>query len=108
MDQDGTWVEGATVPDCDEDTAVQYYQHMVRLQVLDTIFYDAQRQGRISFYMTCTGEESIHIGSAAALSPEDLIYAQYREAGVLMYRGFTLQQVADQVRVDHSPACVCP
>ena len=49
--------------------------------------------------MTCTGEEAIHIGSAAALTPEDLIYAQYREAGVLMWRGFSLQQVADQVRV---------
>jgi len=46
--------------------------------------------------MTCTGEESIHIGSAASLSASDLIYAQYREAGVLMWRGFTLQQVADQ------------
>ena len=35
---------------------------------MDSIFYDAQRQGRISFYMTSYGEEAIHIGSAAALS----------------------------------------
>uniref|UniRef100_A0A3Q3AKV4 2-oxoisovalerate dehydrogenase subunit alpha n=1 Tax=Kryptolebias marmoratus TaxID=37003 RepID=A0A3Q3AKV4_KRYMA len=46
--------------------------------------------GRISFYMTNYGEEGTHIGSAAALEPTDLVFGQYREAGVLMYRGFPL------------------
>ena len=41
-------------------------------------------------------EGGIHVGSAAGLSDDDMIYAQYREAGVLMWRGFTLQQFADQ------------
>ena len=43
--------------------------------------YESQRQGRISFYMTNYGEEATHIGSAAALDKEDLVYGQYREAG---------------------------
>lgn len=72
------------------------YQMMVRIQNLDDIFYNAQRQGRISFYMQANGEEAIHIGSAAALSPNDMVFAQYREQGVLLWRGFTLQQTADQ------------
>jgi hypothetical protein len=38
---------------------------MSTLQVLDGIFYDIQRQGRISFYMTSTGEEALQFGSAA-------------------------------------------
>jgi 2-oxoisovalerate dehydrogenase E1 component alpha subunit len=63
---------------------------------MDQIFYDAQRQGRISFYMTAAGEEAIHIGGGAALDASDMVFAQYREAGVLMWRGFTLQQFADQ------------
>ena len=29
----------------------------------------------------------------AALRPEDVIFGQYREAGVLLWRGFTFQQV---------------
>ncbi len=33
------------------------------------------------------------MGSAAALSLDDIIYAQYREAGVLLYRGFKMEQV---------------
>lgn len=48
---------------------------------MDKILYESQRQGRISFYMTNTGEEAVQIGSAAALTLEDMIYAQYREAG---------------------------
>jgi TPP-dependent pyruvate/acetoin dehydrogenase alpha subunit len=41
-------------------------------------------------------QEATHIGSAAALQPTDLVLAQYREAGVLMWRGFSLGQFADQ------------
>lgn len=55
---------------------------MVQLNVMDKILYESQRQGRISFYMTSFGEEGSHLGSAAALSEEDLIYAQYRETGL--------------------------
>ena len=44
------------------------------------------------------GEEAIHIGSAAALAFDDPVYAQYREAGVIMWRGFSKQQV-DACRV---------
>jgi 2-oxoisovalerate dehydrogenase E1 component alpha subunit len=48
--------------------------------------------------MTNWGEEATHIGSAMAWQPDDEVFAQYREAGVLMWRGFTLQNFADQVR----------
>lgn len=75
---------------------VRMYQTMVELSALDSVFYDAQRQGRISFYMTSSGEEATHIGSAAALRDDDVVFAQYRETGVLLYRGFSLQQIAHQ------------
>lgn len=47
--------------------------------------------------MTSNGEEATTVGSAAALDPEDTVFTQYREQGVFLYRGFTLQQMADQV-----------
>ena len=53
-------------------------------------------QGIISFYMTNYGEEGIQFGSAAALDPDDVVYAQYREAGVILWRGFTLDNLMDQ------------
>lgn len=39
------------------------------------------------------------LGSAAALSSEDEVFAQYREVGVLLWRGFTVQQVTYPFRV---------
>ncbi|XP_050241110.1 2-oxoisovalerate dehydrogenase subunit alpha 2, mitochondrial-like [Quercus robur] len=64
---------------------------------MDFVFYEAQRQGRISFYATTNGEEAINIASAAALTIDDLVFPQYyRELGVLSWRGFSLQEFANQ------------
>ena len=57
------------------------YTNMVTIGIMDKILYESQRQGRISFYMTNSGEEAVQTGSAAALTLKDVIYAQYREAG---------------------------
>lgn len=72
------------------------YTDMVGLTIMDGILYEAQRQGRISFYMTSHGEEATQIGSAAAMAPNDPVFAQYREAGVLWWRGFGLEEFMNQ------------
>lgn len=36
--------------------------------------------------------------SVLSLPPVDMVFGQYREPGVLMWRGFTLENFADQVR----------
>ena len=51
---------------------------MMTLQIIDNIFYEAQRQGRIYFYLTSAGEEAINIASATALSEEDIILPQVK------------------------------
>ena len=97
LGRDGNLLDGCSMPsNIDQDTLVSWYKSMVRIQVLDDVFYNAQRQGRISFYMQNAGEEATHIGSASALTNDDVVFAQYREVGILLYRGFTLQQAADQ------------
>ena len=79
-----------------KDVCLGMHKTMLQLSVMDKILYDAQRQGRISFYMTSTGEEACQVGSAQALTKQDHIFGQYREAGVLMHRGFQLQEFMDQ------------
>ncbi len=69
---------------------------MIFLEAMDDVLLNAQRQGRVSFYMTNYGEEAVQIGSAEALHPNDEIFAQYREAGVLVHRGFTLDEILHQ------------
>lgn len=96
MDLDGKVIDKLHEPNIPKELALKMYQHMLTLNAMDLILYDAQRQGRISFYMTSYGEEATHFGSAAALKNEDVIYGQYREAGVLLHRGFTLAQFMNQ------------
>ena len=38
------------------NTLKRAHRQMIRLREMDKILQNAQRQGRISFYMTCTGE----------------------------------------------------
>ncbi|XP_073316169.1 2-oxoisovalerate dehydrogenase subunit alpha 1, mitochondrial-like isoform X1 [Primulina huaijiensis] len=96
LDDDGYPIANSMYEQVNKETAVKIYENMVTLQVLDTIFYEAQRQGRITFYLTSTGEEAINIATAAALTPDDVVLPQYREPGILLWRGFTLQEFANQ------------
>jgi len=96
MGRDGKVIDESHDPKIAEEEMLHMYKSMTMLNTMDKILYESQRQGRISFYMTNYGEEATHVGSAAALLPKDLVYGQYREAGVLMYRGFSLDQFMNQ------------
>lgn len=75
----------------------EIYKKMLEWSIFDQLMNETQRQGRISFYMTSSGEEGVVFGSAAALdSKMDHIFPQYREGGVLYWRGYPLQSMVDQ------------
>lgn len=98
MDSDGNIVDNTRDPQSAPDgDIVTWYRNMLTVSVMDKIMFDAQRQGRISFYMVSSGEEGIAVGSASALEPEDVVFAQYRETGVFMQRGFTLRDFMNQL-----------
>lgn len=89
IDQEGAIVDKSRQPpDIAEEELVKMYSDMVIVSIMDIIMFDAQRQGRISFYMVSAGEEGIAVGSASSLSPNDPVFAQYREHGVFQYRGY--------------------
>lgn len=97
LDEQGNLVDGATDPKLDKETALKIYKTMRFIRALDERMQAAQRQGRISFYMQCLGEEAAVTASAAALKDDDMIMAQYREQAALRYRGFELDQFMDQM-----------
>ena len=66
-----------------KDLALKMYTSMVQMNEMDRVLNDAQQAGRISFYLTHYGEEAAQIGSIAALSPDDLVYAQFGVEWVL-------------------------
>jgi len=47
--------------------------------------------------MVSAGEEGIAVGSASALAPEDVVFAQYRELGIFIQRGFTFDKCMSQL-----------
>nr|WP_027966940.1 thiamine pyrophosphate-dependent dehydrogenase E1 component subunit alpha [Halomonas halocynthiae] len=97
LSQAGDLLDGADRPSLDRDKARRIYQAMLATRVLDERMMASQRQGRLSFYMQCTGEESAVIGATAALDDADMIMAQYREQGALLYRGFSIDEFMNQL-----------
>jgi len=98
LDQSGKPVDSSRSPiDISNEEVLKMYKDMLTISIMDPIMYQAQRQGRLSFYMMNVGEEGIAVGSASGLSAEDVIFPQYREAGVFLYRGFTLDDFMNQL-----------
>ncbi|CAH0587190.1 unnamed protein product [Chrysodeixis includens] len=101
MDNNGSVMDIREEPNIDSEELKHMYKTMVQIGQMDKILYESQRQGRISFYMTNYGEEGIHVGAAAALSPRDLVFCQYREVGVFLYRGVTVTELINQCYGNH-------
>lgn len=97
LDQNGVVVDPSFEADLTEEQIVKLYTDMVYISILDVIMFDAQRQGRLSFYMVCAGEEAVPIASSSALEKEDVIFCQYREQGAFRERGFTTRQFMGQL-----------
>jgi 2-oxoisovalerate dehydrogenase E1 component alpha subunit len=73
----------------------ELYRTMALTRALDQEFINLQRQGQLALFPSCRGQEAAQIGSAAALGPGDWVFPQYRELGVLVYRG------VDSVEIGH-------
>ncbi len=76
---------------------LEVYTAMLRIRVLDERMMTLQRQGRIGFYGTCSGQEAATCASAYALRKTDWVVPALREAGVMLMRGFPLVPYIAQV-----------
>ncbi|KAI1356140.1 dehydrogenase E1 component [Xylaria sp. FL0043] len=97
VDQDGNVVDDSFRQDLSSEEIVQLYKTMLTISIMDMIMFDAQRQGRLSFYMVSAGEEALSVGSASILDKQDVIFCQYREQGVFAQRGFALSDFMNQL-----------
>ncbi|MFW2829363.1 3-methyl-2-oxobutanoate dehydrogenase (2-methylpropanoyl-transferring) subunit alpha [Sphingomonas sp. ID0503] len=84
-------------PKLDPDTLIRMLRQMALTRAFDERMYRAQRQGKTSFYMKCTGEEAISIASTAALDAEDMVFPSYRQQGILISRGQSLVDMMCQI-----------
>jgi 2-oxoisovalerate dehydrogenase E1 component alpha subunit len=70
---------------------------MLLVRLLDERMLRLQRQGRIGFYLTATGEEAATVAPACALRGSDWIYSSYREIGAALFRGYPLRTFLSQM-----------
>jgi TPP-dependent pyruvate/acetoin dehydrogenase alpha subunit len=96
LGEDGSCPE-AWVELIDDARLVRALEEMVLNRVLDRRCLMLQRQGRLGFYMTSSGEEATTIGAASCLRDDDPIFLTYREIGSLLWRGVPLEKLMNQL-----------
>ncbi len=88
----GPW---AILPD--DETVLKGLRYMMKTRAYDARMIKAQRQGKTSFYMQCTGEEAIAVAHQMTLSPGDMNFPTYRQQGLLIAREHSLVEMMCQV-----------
>lgn len=96
LDEEGRAV-GPWDPRLDPETLRRMLRDMMMVRVYDDRMYRAQRQGKTSFYMKCTGEEAVAVAAAHALDREDMCFPTYRQQGLLVARDYPLTEMMCQV-----------
>ncbi|RYY27419.1 MAG: 3-methyl-2-oxobutanoate dehydrogenase (2-methylpropanoyl-transferring) subunit alpha [Sphingomonadales bacterium] len=96
LDEEGNAV-GPWNPKLDADTLRKMLRNMALVRAFDERMFRAQRQGKTSFYMKCTGEEAVSVGAATALAADDMCFPSYRQQGVLITRGCPLVDMMNQI-----------
>ena len=72
-------------------------RHMMILRAFDARMVMAQRQGKTSFYMQHMGEEAVSCAFRRALLPGDMNFPTYRQAGLLIAAGHSLEAMMCQI-----------
>ena len=76
---------------------LEFYRALCRIRGVDERMAALQRQGRIGFYGTCTGQEAVPVALGFALQDADWVFPALRESSVLLVRGFPLATYLAQV-----------
>ncbi len=89
LDDDGQAIKASPTswtPTLSADALRTGLRHMMHVRAYDDRMFRMQRQGKLSFYMKCTGEEAIAVAQAMALNDGDMLFPSYRQQGLLFVR----------------------
>ena len=96
LDDSGQAV-GPWNPRLSPDMLRSMLRSMALVRAFDERMFRAQRQGKTSFYMKCTGEEAVAVAAAFALDYEDMCFPSYRQQGLLIARGWSMVDMMNQI-----------
>lgn len=96
LSDEGKVLKGAKVPEIPEKDLVALFDSMMLVRIMDERMLRLQRQGRLGFYMTATGEEACHY-AVYPLRDSDWVYPSYREQGAFFWRGYSVAHFINQL-----------
>ena len=88
---------GAWDPKLSPETLRRGLRAMALTRAFDERMFKAQRQGKTSFYLKCTGEEAVAVAAASALEKGDMCFPTYRQQGLLIARGWPILDMMCQI-----------
>jgi pyruvate dehydrogenase E1 component alpha subunit len=93
--EDGSLVDRARLPE--PSVLVSMLREMLRIRLLDEKMLAKQRQGKIGFYGTITGQEAVPVAAGLATLSSDWVFPALRESAIMLVRGFPLSTWLAQV-----------
>ncbi|WP_375383380.1 3-methyl-2-oxobutanoate dehydrogenase (2-methylpropanoyl-transferring) subunit alpha [uncultured Sphingomonas sp.] len=96
LDEEGRAV-GAWNPRLSPEMLRRMLRSMALTRAFDERMFRAQRQGKTSFYMKCTGEEAVAVAAAYALDRDDMCFPSYRQQGLLLARDWSMVDMMNQI-----------
>ena len=91
----GPWSE--LIADQDASTLRQGMRDMLKMRAIDGRMLNAQRQGKTSFYLQCTGEEAIGCAFQRQLQKGDMNFPTYRQQTLLIGADYPLEPLFGQL-----------
>ncbi|HUD92930.1 thiamine pyrophosphate-dependent enzyme [Sphingobium sp.] len=91
----GPWAN--YIADLDRAIYRQGLIDMMKMRIIDQRLLNAQRQGKTSFYLQCTGEEAIGCGFQRQLEKGDMNFPTYRQQSLLIADDYPLHALMGQV-----------
>jgi pyruvate dehydrogenase E1 component alpha subunit len=76
----------------DPDNLVALYRWMVLMRIYDAKAIALQRTGQIGTFASLLGHEAVQAAVGSAMAPDDVFLGTYRENGVQLIRGVTLEE----------------
>jgi pyruvate dehydrogenase E1 component alpha subunit/2-oxoisovalerate dehydrogenase E1 component alpha subunit len=93
--------DGSADPDTDpflpNETLVAMFRELTKIRRIDERMLGKQRQGKVGFFGTITGQEATPIATGFALEPRDWVFPALRESAIMLCRGFPLSAWLAQV-----------
>lgn len=92
MDENGNLDSSLMPEELDDKKLLEIYRMMNLARNLDAKALSLQRQGKLATYAPLIGEEATQIGSAMAMGPNDFAVPSFRQHGVYISRGLSLDR----------------